>query len=71
LKTWERLANLKESNSIEVAEYVVTRGIEDEPAFTWCWVPYTLEEASKNNCCRESRISQEDTQVWNMNAEDC
>lgn len=38
--SWEHLQNLKESNPIEVAEYVVANGIQDVPAFVW-WVPYT------------------------------
>ena len=40
--SWERLADLKESNPIEVAEFVVAQGLHDEPAFLW-WVPYTLK----------------------------
>jgi hypothetical protein len=44
--TWERLTNLKESNPIAVAEYAVSRGIEDEPAFAW-WVPYTLKKQAR------------------------
>jgi hypothetical protein len=40
--SWEQLANLKESNPMEVADYVlVLRGIDKEPAFIW-WVPFTL-----------------------------
>ena len=33
----------KESNPIEVAEFVLTREIESEPAFAW-WVPYTIKK---------------------------
>ena len=41
---WEDLlTDLKESNPIEIAEYVIARGISDEPAFAW-WVPYTLRQ---------------------------
>ena len=40
--SWERLANLKESNPIEVAEFAVAHGLQDQPAFIW-WVPYTLK----------------------------
>jgi hypothetical protein len=40
--SWERLADLKESYPIEVAEFVVTRDIHNEAAFTW-WVPYVIE----------------------------
>ena len=32
---------MKESNPVDIAEYVTARGIQDEPAFVW-WVPYTL-----------------------------
>jgi hypothetical protein len=39
--SWERLADLKESNQVKAAEYAVARGIEDEPAFAW-WVNFTL-----------------------------
>ena len=41
--SWCTLKVLKESNPIEVAEYVTAAGIQDEPAFTW-WVPYTLRK---------------------------
>jgi hypothetical protein len=39
--TWERLADLNESNPVELADYAVAHGIENEPAFAW-WVPFTL-----------------------------
>ena len=41
--SWERLADVKESNPIEAAEYSFARGINDEPAFAW-WVNYTLKK---------------------------
>lgn len=41
--SWERLADLKESNPIEVVTYATTHGIDTEPAFAW-WVPYTLKK---------------------------
>jgi hypothetical protein len=44
--SWERLANLKESNPVEVAEYATTHGKENEPAFLW-WVPYTLRRRNR------------------------
>ena len=37
--TWERLADLKESYPIEVAEYAVARGLEKEPALAWWMTP--------------------------------
>lgn len=44
--SWERLADLKESNPVEVAEFAVGVGIHDEPAFAW-WVPYTLSRRNR------------------------
>ena len=44
--SWERLADLKESNPVELAECAVVHGIDTEPAFAW-WVPYTLK---RRNC---------------------
>ena len=44
--TWENLANLKESNPVEVADYALSVGIDDEPAFKW-WVPYTLNKRDR------------------------
>ena len=44
--SWERLADLKDSNPVEVAEYAVAQGIDHEPAFAW-WVPYTLKKRER------------------------
>ena len=44
--SWARLADLKESNPIEVAEYAMAQGIDHEPAFAW-WVPHTLRKRSR------------------------
>ena len=44
--SWERLADLKESYPIEVAEYVVSMEIDHEPAFGW-WVPYVLKRRNR------------------------
>jgi hypothetical protein len=41
--SWERLADLKESNPVEVAEYAATKNLYDEPEFAW-WVPHVLKE---------------------------
>ena len=42
-QSWVPLKDMKESNPIEVAEFVVSKEIENEPAFAW-WVPYTLRK---------------------------
>jgi hypothetical protein len=44
--SWERLADLKESNPVEIADYVVTHGLDSEPAFAW-WVPFTLKRRNR------------------------
>jgi hypothetical protein len=44
--SWENLADLKESHSIETAEYVVTKRIDHEPAFNW-WVPHLLKKRDR------------------------
>ena len=46
MTSWERLANVKESNPIKVAEYAVAQDIDQEPAFTW-WVPHTLRKRNR------------------------
>ena len=39
--SWEKLSDLKESYPIELAEYAMAKGYEDEPAFAW-WINYVL-----------------------------
>jgi hypothetical protein len=43
---WERLAYLKERNSMEVAKYAVSKNLHDTPDFVW-WVPYVLKKRSR------------------------
>ena len=42
-ETWVPLKDLKESHSVEVAEFAKVQGITDEATFIW-WVPYTLRK---------------------------
>jgi hypothetical protein len=44
--SWERLANLKGSNPVEVAEYAATKNLHDDPAFAW-WVPHILKKRNR------------------------
>ncbi len=44
--SWERLADLKESNPVEVAEYAVVNRIAEEPAFKW-WVPHVIKRGNR------------------------
>lgn len=41
--SWQTLKDLKESYPLEVAEYAVTQGIQQEPAFNW-WVNAVLKK---------------------------
>ena len=43
---WIPLKVMKESNPVEVAEFSVARGINEEPAFAW-WVPFTLRSRDR------------------------
>ena len=44
--SWERLADMKESFPVEVAEYAVAREIDQGPAFVW-WVPHILKKRNR------------------------
>ena len=44
--TWEPLKRLKETNPVDVADYVVANKIACEPAFAW-WVPFTLKTRNR------------------------
>ena len=41
--TWDPLKDIKESNPVDIAEYVVGNSIYEEAAFDW-WVPYNLKK---------------------------
>jgi hypothetical protein len=41
--SWERLADLKESNPVEVAEYAAAKSLLGTPAFVW-WAPHVLKK---------------------------
>jgi hypothetical protein len=57
--SWERLAVLKESNPVEVAEYSVAAGIDKMPAFKW-WVPYTLKKRKRIIAAVNKRVLKRD-----------
>ena len=44
--SWLPLRDVKDSNPIQVAEYAISAGIEDEPAFAW-WVNHTLRKRDR------------------------
>jgi hypothetical protein len=44
--SWERLADLKESNPVEVAEYAVSKSLIGTPSFVW-WAPHVLKKRTR------------------------
>jgi hypothetical protein len=44
--SWERLADLKERNPVEVAEYAAAKSLLDAPVFVW-WAPHVLKKRSR------------------------
>jgi hypothetical protein len=44
--SWECLADLKESNPVEVAEYAAAKSFLDAPGFVW-WEPHVLKKRSR------------------------
>jgi hypothetical protein len=44
--SWERLADIKESNPVEVAEYSAAKSLLDTPDFVW-WAPHVLKKRSR------------------------
>ena len=44
--TWNKMKDIKDSYPVQLAEYAVQNGIDDEPAFAW-WVPYTLKKKER------------------------
>ena len=50
---------LRESNPVEVAEFVKASGVDSEPAFAW-WVPYTLRKRDRIIAAINSRVKK-----WN------
>eukprot|EP00957_Ditylum_brightwellii_P019321 1458209-Ditylum_brightwellii.AAC.1 len=46
ITNWIILRNLKHSNPVEVAEYALANGIDDEPTFNW-WARHTLRKCDR------------------------
>ena len=45
-ESWIPLANLKEYNPLEIAEYSIRNRLEKEPVFAW-WVPHVINKRNK------------------------
>jgi hypothetical protein len=69
--SWERLADIKESNPVEVAEYAATKSLLDTPDVFWC-APYVLKKrtriiaaATKHYHKRTHKFGTEFPKIWN------
>ena len=62
-ESWIKLADMKESHPVEVAEYARARGIDKEPAFEW-WVPHTLKTEATHRSSTQEENQGDNTQVW-------
>jgi hypothetical protein len=69
--SWERLADLKESNPVEFVEYAIGKNLQDKPAFVW-WVPHVLKKrhriiasVTKRYHKRNYKFGIEVPQTWN------
>jgi hypothetical protein len=45
--SWESLADLKERNPVEVAEYAASKSLLDTPVFVW-WAPRVIKKHSRS-----------------------
>jgi hypothetical protein len=45
--SWDRLADIKESNPVEVAEYAASKSLLDTTDFVW-WAPHVLKKRSRS-----------------------
>ena len=53
---WVTLKDLKESYPVQLADYAIANGIQDEPAFAW-WVPFVVKK-------RKALISKIKSKYW-------
>ena len=44
--SWDKSSDLKESNPVECAEYALSQGLINEPAFNW-WVGFVLKKQER------------------------
>jgi hypothetical protein len=53
--SWERLADLKDSSPVEVADYTVSKNLLHAPVFVW-WVQYVLKKRSRISAARNKNF---------------
>ena len=68
--SWATLKVLKESNPVDIAEYVTAIGIQDEPAFAW-WVPFTLKKRDRIVAGLNTRVRRKGRKFGNQNPDFC
>lgn len=55
------LSVVKESNPIEMAEYAIVAGIQEEPAFKW-WISHALR--TRNRIIKKARVIKKTAKYW-------
>ena len=54
-QSWVALKDVKDSFPVQLAEFAVAKGIDDEPVFAW-WVPHTIKKRSRIISAIKSRM---------------
>jgi hypothetical protein len=67
--SWERLADLKQSDPVEVAEYAATKNLHDEPYFDW-WVPHFLKKRNRIITSVTNRYHKRTHKFWDPSSQD-
>ena len=62
-ESWVKLAELKDSYPVEVAEFVKVRNLMSEPAFAW-WVPNTIRRKKCHPFSSKGVVHEANPQVW-------
>ena len=44
--TWEAMKDIHAEYPIQFAEYALSKGIDDQPAFAW-WIPYVMKKRNR------------------------
>ena len=60
------MKDLKESNPIEVADYVAAMKLTNEPAFKW-WVPYVLRNLDRIVASVIQHVKKKRHKIWGEN----
>jgi hypothetical protein len=66
---WVSLKDLKYSNPVDVADYVVANKLFSEPEFKW-WVPYTIKKRERIVANIKTRYLRREQKIWHHNSKE-